>query len=255
MRLTTIGSGTAAPSPTRVQSGHVLEAGSARVLLDCGSGVVFRMAELGIRWQLLTHLVISHFHADHTSDVATLLYAWRYGDLPPRTAPVEIIGPHGTAELLNRLAAAFGSSLLTLGYPVTVRELEGGEAVELEAGLRLSARKVPHTDESVAYSVEHGGRRVVYSGDSGFDPTLGEWAAGCDVFLCECSLPETMAIATHLTPEQCGALAAIARPELMALTHFYPPVERVDAVGAVSAHWDGRTALTHDGWMLELEDR
>ena len=41
------------------------------------------MAELGIRWQDITHVAITHFHADHTSDIATLIYGWRYGQLPP----------------------------------------------------------------------------------------------------------------------------------------------------------------------------
>ena len=47
MRLTTIGTGTAAPTPGRVQSGHFVDAGAVRLLLDCGSGVAGRMADLG----------------------------------------------------------------------------------------------------------------------------------------------------------------------------------------------------------------
>ena len=77
MRLTTIGTGTAAPSRGRVQSGHLVEAGAVRLLMDCGSGVASRMADLGVQWQTITHLAITHFHADHVVDLPTLLYAWR----------------------------------------------------------------------------------------------------------------------------------------------------------------------------------
>jgi ribonuclease BN (tRNA processing enzyme) len=140
------------------------------------------------------------------------------------------------------------------GYPVTVRELASEEAAELPGGTRLRARTVPHTAASVAYSIERAGRRVVYTGDTGFDVALGEWAAGCDVLLCECSLPAAMAIPSHLTPEQCGALAALARPRLLALTHFYPPVERVDIRTIVAEQFDGPVVLATDGWSTDIEE-
>ena len=111
MRLTTIGTGTAAPSPTRVQAGHLVEAGDVRLLLDCGSGVVARMAELGLRWQDVTHVALTHFHADHITDLVNLVVAWRYGQLPPRSAPATLLGPPGTAALVERLAAALWESL------------------------------------------------------------------------------------------------------------------------------------------------
>lgn len=254
IRLTTIGTGTAAPDAMRVASGQLIEAGDVRLLLDCGSGVVHRMAERAIRWQDITHVALTHFHADHIADVAPLIFAWRHGDLPPRTAPVEIIGPPGTATLMDRFAAAFGEWVLAPGYPLMVRELSFGDSIELGGSVQLAARKVPHTAESVAYSVEYGGRRIVYTGDTGYDPSLAAWAAGCDVLLAECSLPADMALPQHLTPEQCGALAGAAAPALLALTHFYPPVERVDIRAGVAAHFAGPVAIAADGWVIELED-
>jgi ribonuclease BN (tRNA processing enzyme) len=255
MRLTTVGTGTAAPAAGRVQSGHLVEAGSVRLLMDCGSGVASRMADLAIRWQDITHLALSHFHADHVIELPTLFYAWRYGQLPPRTEALEIIGPPGTVRLLARFAGVFGDGLLSLGFPIVTREMAPGGEAALGEGVTLRSRKVPHTDESVAYSVERGGRRIVYTGDTGLDMALGEWAHGCDVLLAECSLPDSMAMATHLTPRQCGALGAAARPGLLALTHFYPPVETVDIREQVAAAFDGPVALATDGWALDLEER
>ena len=72
MKLTTIGTGTAAPSPARVQSATLLEDDAVRVLVDCGAGAVFRMAQLGIDWRTITHLALTHFHADHLGGVPEL---------------------------------------------------------------------------------------------------------------------------------------------------------------------------------------
>ena len=48
MRLTTIGTGTAAPSRGRVQSGYLVDAGDVQLLMDCGSGITTRMADLDL---------------------------------------------------------------------------------------------------------------------------------------------------------------------------------------------------------------
>lgn len=252
MRLTTVGTGTAAPSAARVQAGHLVEAGPVRLLLDCGSGVVHRMASLGLDWGAITHLALTHFHADHVSDVATLLVAWRYGQLPPRSAPVTIVGPPGTAELLARHAAALWPSLLEPGYPVHVVDQAPGSALALADDVVLCSHPVPHTPESVAYSIERAGVRLVYTGDTAPDAALGAWATGCDLLLAECSLPSAMAVPTHLTPEQVGELAAAVRPGLLALTHFYPPVEQLDVRAVVAERWPGRVVLAHDGWSVDV---
>lgn len=252
MHLTTIGTGTVAPHAARVCSGQLVQAADVRVLLDCGGGVLHRMATLGIRWQDITHVALTHFHADHWSDLAPLLSAWRYGDLPPRTAPATVIGPPGTRIRIERLAAAFGDWVLDPGYPLEVLELPPGETISLGEGVELETRSVPHTDESVAYSVVHAGRRLVYTGDTAYDEEFALWAVGCGALLCECSLPSDMAVATHLTPEQCGALASIAAPEHLILTHFYPPVERVDIHALVAERYAGRVSLAVDGWTTEI---
>ena len=255
MRLTTIGTGTAAPSPNRVCSAHLVEAGDARVLLDCGSGAVFRMAQRGIDWMGITHLALTHFHADHTTDIATLLYAWRYGAIPWRAVPIVVHGPPGTADLMGRLDAAFGGSFGSLGYEIRVREITEGERVIVTDGVELTTRKVPHTAESVAYSIESEGRRLVYTGDTGPDAALGEWAAGCDVLLAECSLPESMRMATHLTPDGCGELGERSATRHLVLTHFYPPVELVDIRTIVAGSFPGAVTLAGDGWFTDIEER
>ena len=137
-----------------------------------------------------------------------------------------------------------------------VINFEEGSELSYEAGdgVEIACTKVPHTEESVAYSIRRGGRRLVYTGDMGYDAMFAEWARGADLLLCECSLPEAMAIDSHLTPARCGALAAAALPKHLVLTHFYTPVERTDIRGAVAAHYAGRVTLAEDGSTFEIEE-
>lgn len=254
MRLTTIGTGTAAPSAGRVSSGHLVDCGEALVLMDCGSGVVHRMAELGLRWQEITHVALTHFHLDHISDLPVLIFAWRHGMLPARSAGIEVIGPVGTADLIDRMAAAFGAWMSDPGFPLIIREMGPGDRLALASGVTIEAHRTPHTEESQAYAIATVEHRLVYTGDTGFDEGLANWASGCELLLAECSLPQAMALPSHLTPEQCGQLAALARPGRLALTHFYPPVERVDIRAAVATAFNGSLTLAVDGWTLDLEE-
>jgi ribonuclease BN (tRNA processing enzyme) len=252
MRLTTIGTGTAAPHPSRVSAAHLVEAGDVRLLLDCGAGAVHRMAALGVAWQTITHVAITHFDPDHVNDLVMLVMGWRWGMLPRREMPVTLYGPSGTGLLLERLAVIHGSWMLAPGFPFTVRELAADEICQLPGGVRLSAHPVPHTPESVAYSVEHDDRRLVFTGDTGPDDALGAWAEGCDLLLAECSLPDAMALASHLTPRQAGALAARARARRLVLTHFYAPVERVDIAAEVAEQYTGPVTLATDGLVIDV---
>jgi len=253
MRLTVLGTGTIAFSPTRSCSAYHVEAGDARLLLDCGSGTTRRLAELGIPWQTLTHVALSHFHIDHHQDLPTILFAGKYGMLPPRSAPLEIIGPAGTRDLMTRLAAAYGEWVVRPGYEVRITELDPGGTFDL-GGATLACTKVPHTSESVAYSIVEGSRRLVYSGDTGLSPEFAAWARDCDTLVLECSLPTSMAIVEHLTPEQCGEMARLAQPRRLVLTHLYPPVESADIPALVGAQYTGPLVIAHDGWQTNFED-
>ena len=254
MRLTTLGTGTISLNARPACAGHLVEAGAVRLLLDCGSGVARRMAELGTDWWSITHVALTHFHTDHVADLPTLVFAWRHARLEPRQQPLEVVGPAGTALLLGRLADAFGQWVTRPGFPLTVREIAPDDSLDLGDGVTLGARKVPHTDESVAYSVARGAGRLVYTGDTGVDETLGAWAARAGVLLAECSLPDELAVPIHLTPADCGRLAAAAGPGLLALTHLYPPLEQVDVAALVAAEWPGRTVVAYDGWTHDIEE-
>jgi ribonuclease BN (tRNA processing enzyme) len=61
-----------------------------------------------------------------------------------------------------------------------------------------------------------------------------------------------MAVPSHLTPEQAGALAAIAKPAVLALTHLYPPVEQVDIRALVATHFAGPVVVAFDGWRTDI---
>jgi ribonuclease BN (tRNA processing enzyme) len=254
MRLLVLGSGTSAPHASRVCAGNWVEAGPVRLLLDCGDGVAHRMATLRVPWASVTHVAITHFHIDHVGDLSGLIAALRWGQLPPRAESLTLIGPAGLGAWFDRLSAVHGEWVKDPGFRIDVRECPAGSATDLAPGVRLAAHAVSHNPESVAYSVTSGRARLVYTGDTAYDDGLATWAAGCDVLLTECSLPASLAIPGHLTPETAGALAARAAPGRLVLTHFYPPVELENIAAIVRERWMGPLVLAQDGTRIDIEE-
>jgi ribonuclease BN (tRNA processing enzyme) len=48
MRLALLDTGSALPSPTRLQTGAIIERGADTLLIDCGSGVTHRLAQAAV---------------------------------------------------------------------------------------------------------------------------------------------------------------------------------------------------------------
>lgn len=247
MRLTILGSGTVAPTGDRAASGYWLEAPGVRLLLDCGAGTLQRAATFGVPWAEVTHVAISHFHVDHWGELPHLLFALRWGTLPPRATPLTLIGPVGLRARLVMAAGAFEDWLAAPPYGLEIVELEPGTGCRLGDGVELGCATTPHTEESLAYAVSDGTARFVYTGDTGYDDALADWAGPCDLLLTECSLPDRHAIPSHLTPERAGRLAARAGTRHLVLTHFYPVFGDEDPVAGAKAVFGGTVTAACDG--------
>ncbi|HKJ92128.1 MAG TPA: ribonuclease Z [Longimicrobiales bacterium] len=253
MRLTIVGSGTAAPEPDRVCSSYHVAVNGVRLLLDVGPGAVHHMARFGIDWKRLSHVALTHFHNDHTGDLPTLLFALRWGMLPPRYQPLHLAGPPGTRDLITRMGAAFGSHVDMPDFPVHVHEMEDGDTLELHDGARLRALRTRHTDASLAFRVEAPDATLAYTGDTGPDPDLAAFVAGADTLVAECSLPDDEAQDGHMTPSRLAHLAHAAQPGRLVVVHVYPQLAGVDlAVALRDRGWAGETVRAHDGMKLNV---
>lgn len=247
MELVTVGTGTVAPSAQRTSSCYWVRQGDRKILLDCGAGALHRLAQFGLPWDQVTHVVLSHFHPDHYGELPMLVYALKYTTVPPRQEPLVVLGPPGVVRLIKALAEGYGKWLLDPGFPIAVLDVRDGAPFPLGGDLSLETFPVPHTPESVALSLTAPEGRLVYTGDTGPSAELARWATGCDLLLAECSLPESMALDNHLTPERAGDLARDAGAKRLVLTHFYPPVETSDPARIAGTRFSGPVTAARDG--------
>lgn len=253
VRFVVAGCGTVVPEPDRACSCYYLEAGGIRVLLDCGAGALQALSRLRLPWDGITHLVLTHFHADHVGALPGLFFALKHGIPTRRQEPLDVWGPPGTRTFFQSLAAAFGGFVLDPGFQVRVNDIEAGDETDL-GYLRLRTHKTPHTAESQAIRLETGAGAVTYSGDTGPDDGLGEFAGGSRLFVCECSLPDDLVGDNHLSPRGAATLATEAIPGHLLLTHIYPQLRAEGDVEALvrAAGYAGVVSLAREGWTMEL---
>lgn len=253
MKLTILGSGTCVPSGARRSSGYWLDAGPRRIRFDCGAGTVHAMSQYGLPWETLTHQFVTHFHIDHVGELSALLFAFKYGRWNPRTEPLTLVGPKGLEYLLAGLISQYRMRLLEQEFPVTLRELDPGETLDLGEGATLRVAKTPHTPESLAVRVDSDGRSVGYTGDTAPSDDLVELFSGLDALVCECSFVDDVRGTAHMRADDVSDLATAAGVKHLVATHFYfdPEAERLG--DRLATRFAGTITIARDGMEIDLD--
>lgn len=223
------GTGTPVVVPDRAGPSNVVRCGRQTIVVDCGNGVLYQLAKLGIAPREITHVFITHHHVDHNADLGYLLVApWvQKGEHHP---PV-VLGPPGTYEYTRRVLAAQDFDFrarVSHGFVAeraapAVVELYDGDVVEGD-GVRITAFSVDHTpvDPAMGYRFDTDEMSIVFSGDTKPTDNLVRYAQGVDVLVHEVLYPGYGLPDYHTVSTDVGAVAARARAGQLVLSHLIP---------------------------------
>lgn len=242
MRVTFLGTGSAMPTPDRVQAGLLLDAPDRDPLLvDCGSGVLHRLASTDVGYEGVGTVLLTHHHLDHVADLVPLLKARWLADEPDLT----VVGPAGTDALVTGLLDVH--DYLQDRIDLTVREVEPGQFTL--GSYEIGARLTRHSIDCLAYRF---GDAFVYSGDSEAFDGLARFADGVDALAHDCSFPDDVETENHPTPTELGEVLAGRDVGRIYLTHLYPHAEgREEELRAtVAEHVDGEVVVADDGMEI-----
>lgn len=252
MNLTVLGSGTVVPDGQRNSSGYFLQAGSVRMMLDCGAGTVHALARYGLPWKAMTHLFLSHFHVDHIGELPALMFAFRWGMREQRAEQMRIIGPRGLDRVIEKLDEALGPRLFEPRFPLIVEMLDPGDLIYAVEDCALSVFKTPHTEESLAMRIEQGGNTICYTGDTPYCNELAGFFSGADLLVSECSYEEPKPGSIHLSVDEVARLAAESDAKRLLVTHFYFDVDEGLLTRRIAQSYKGEILIGRDGMNVSI---
>jgi ribonuclease BN (tRNA processing enzyme) len=232
MKLKILGTGTATPSLQRASSSCLLSTTWGTILVDIGPSVVRRLLEYGHTTDDVDMIVLTHFHPDHTVDLATFLFASNYGDIT-REKPLILLGGRGLEGFYENFVRLY-RWLSPVGYDLILKSLPAGEWSLGKVSIKTS--KSNHNPESIAVRVTEGKNRaksgaksIVFTGDTDFSKELVALAARADLVVSECSFPERK-VQGHLNLADLQRIVKEAKPKQVVLSHLYPDWEAFDGV-------------------------
>ncbi len=221
MRVTLLGSGTSLPDPDRVQSGILVEVGNQTILFDVGSGTLHRLTQTQVDITSIDAVFITHFHIDHCADFIPLCQTlWLSG----YQKTLKLFGPPAMRE--------WARGILEVAFPylrgkirIKLMELEERETVYLGPVAISTSITIHGSMDTRAYKIEHEGKSVVYTGDTGPCREVIELAQGADLLIHELNWmdgkhPEGV----HTSPSELMGIVEETCPRKVVLTHLSPEV-------------------------------
>lgn len=277
IKVTLLGTGSPPPVMNRFGPSILVEAGGGKFLFDAGRGALQRLAQLGVRWQDVDGLFLTHLHSDHVVGFPDLwLTGWLVG--AGRSRPLHVWGPRGTRKMMSHLEQAYEYDIRIRLYDdraspdgvVILAEDIGEGVVHEKGGVKITAFDVDHTPVKPAfgYRIDHAGRSVVLSGDTRVSDNLIRHAQGVDLLVHEVASPETFqragapperaksVVAHHVTPEQAGEVFSRTKPKLAVYSHIVlPTATEQDLIPSTRKTYSGPLEVGEDLMVITVGEK
>jgi ribonuclease Z len=275
-KVTLLGTGSPRPSLQRFGPSILVEAGTEKLLFDCGRGATQRLYQLNIPFADVSALFLTHLHSDHIVGIPDFyLTGWIMG----RNAPLRIWGPAGTRQMMSHLQQAYEFDIHTRrdvdeklpadGAIVVAKDIDQG-VVYQNGDLKVTAFAVDHgpVKPAFGYRIDFAGHSAVLSGDTRYSENLIRFSQGTDVLIHEVLDPEAYAtadqlfsaeqkqkvIAHHTTPAQAGSIFNQVKPKLAVYSHIVP-VEVPDVVAHTRKTYSGPLEVGEDLMSFEIGEK
>lgn len=252
--LTILGSGTCVPSLKRSSCAVMVACSSSRILVDCGPGTIRRLLEAETEISQISHILLSHFHPDHSGELPSFLFSSKYSGKKCRTEPLTIVAGKGFARFWQGLQQVYGEWIELAPELLTMIETDTPHSGHpVFENFKLNIAPVNHRPESLAFRIEFpDSKSLVYSGDTDVSDNLVKLARNADILICESAFPDELKSPGHLTPSLAGKMASKANVKTLILTHFYPECDDADIEAQCRKTYSGNLILAEDLLQIPL---
>lgn len=267
IEVTLLGTGSPLPSPDRAGPSTLVRTGDATILVDCGRGVVMRLAAAGVLPIGLSAVLLTHLHSDHITDLNDIVTTHWVMSTEPTT--LRIIGPRGTGEVVDAVLRMLDRDMgyrhahhadLQYAPSITVTEVGPGDGLAF-GDTTVTVHRTDHrpVEPTVGYRVEHEGTVAALAGDSVPCDELDVLCAGADLYVQTVIRDDLVALIPserlhdicdyHSTVEQAAQTATRAGVRTLVMTHYVPapaPGTEDEWRAIAARHFDGEIVVGPD---------
>ncbi len=244
MKLIVLGSSALHPHNIYACSGYLIVAADQNWLIDFGGGS-FRNYLNFPEYYPPSGVVITHLHGDHFSDFYYLRYYLKYGERKINFKVPLFLPPGGKKILLSAIADVNN----------VFEYQESGEEKMNFTGVSLRFKLMPHSLPTIGLVLEAEGKKIGYTADTRYEPSLAEFFSEVDVLIAESTLLEGVKDEDkvgHLSAHDAANLASKAGAKTLVLTHFWPYFSRKDYFQEARAKFEGKIVLAEENMVLEV---
>jgi len=263
-KIILLGTGNPNPDPERYGPSVAITVNDALYMVDCGAGVVRRLAAAGILVSKISRVFLTHLHSDHTIGYPDVILTPGVNE---RSEPLEVYGPKGLTDMTKHIIAAYKVDIRERieglepankdGYIVHTHEIAEG-VVYTDNNLQVEAFLVDHGSlESYGYKFVLPDRKVVISGDTCLSENLIKYAKDCDILIHEVYSAEGLTkrteewrkyhSAVHTSTRELTEIVRKVKPKLLILYHqLFMNQTEDELLQEITKLYDGKVVSGND---------
>lgn len=244
-----LGTANAVPDDRHENTHLLVQEGERTILVDCTGNPIAELKRAGVSPDLLTDVILTHFHPDHVSGVPLLLMdLWLMG----RKHGIRIHGLADTLDRMQTMMKLFDCESWPNFFPVDYHILPEESKADMitDDDFRITASPVRHLIPTIGIRVEftRSGKVLAYSSDTEPCQNVVELARESDILIHEA----TGTSFGHSTPRQAGEIAQQARTKALYLIHYPAEVSEAKWLVEASETFTGPVSLARDYMRIEL---
>ncbi|KAA1245771.1 ribonuclease Z [Mycobacterium simiae] len=278
IEITLLGTGSPIPDPNRAGPSTLVRAGGQVFLVDCGRGVLQRAAAVGVGAAGLSALLLTHLHSDHIAELGDVIITSWVTNFSPDPAPLPIIGPPGTAAVVQATLKAFGHDIgyriahhadLNTPPPIEIHENTDGTVWDRDdVTIRVAPTDHRPVAPTIGFRIGYGGASVVLAGDTVPCATLDELASGADALVHTAIRKDILMHVPqqrvkdvcdyHSSVQEAAATAQRAGVGSLIMTHYVPaivPGQENQWRALAATEFSGQIELGDDLHRVEVQPR
>lgn len=187
-----LGCGSAMPTRSHVPSCQVVEYGPRLFMVDCGEGSHIQLERSPLRKSRLSHIFISHLHADHCLGLFGIFSAMRHTG---RQEPLHVYAHPALEPLMRQNMAFFCCSAL---FEVVFHAIDAEKAATIyeDEGMQVSTVPLHHGVACAGYMFKEKTeprRSYAYLSDTAYSPMTPPLVRGVSLLYHEATFANDMA--------------------------------------------------------------